>query len=312
MILADHVSKKFGTTLALKDITFSVEQGQVVGLLGQNGAGKSTLLNILSGYLPTTSGRVLLSGHDMLTNPLKAKASLGYLPENPPLYPEMTVFEYLKFCCNLKRVEKKDQKEHIEEILETTGLNQMRNRLIGNLSKGYRQRTGLAQALCGTPQILLLDEPTSGFDPTQVVEFRKTISSLSKKHTIIFSSHILSEVQSVCQRILILHQGRLVLDTDISHPSEKEKVFFLRIASGSGKILPAIRTLSSVRRAKLLSDEENCCAMQITSTPEMSFEKELFALLSGLQTPILELTPLHDRVEDVFMRFTASGEGAET
>lgn len=306
MIIVDQVSKKFGPITALDNISLTVARGQVLGLLGQNGAGKSTLLNILSGYLPVTSGRVFINSANMMINPMKGKSSIGYLPETPPLYPEMTVKEYLRFCCNLKDVHKSDQAEHIDEIFELTGLKDMRNRLIANLSKGYRQRTGLAQALCGSPELLLLDEPTSGFDPSQVVEFRKTISSLSKRHTIVFSSHILSEVQSICQRVIILHQGRLVLDHSMEDSSSKDRRFYLKVAMEKEKLLPAIRSLPSVTRIKALTDQAEYCEMNVFSKPEGTFERELFSLLSGLQAPILELSLLKDSLEDVFMRITAA------
>ncbi len=311
MISVDRVSKRFGPIRALEDVSFEIRQGQVVGLLGQNGAGKSTLLNIMSGYLPATAGSVSIDGHSILTEPMPAKSSIGYLPEIPPLYPEMTVEEYLHFCCALKRVQPSQRKEHADEIIEVTGLQEVRRRLIANLSKGYRQRTGLAQALCGAPRLLLLDEPTSGFDPAQVVEFRKTIRDLSRKHTIIFSSHILSEVQSVCERILILHQGRLVLDRDLCGAENQERAFHVLIAMGSDRVLPAVRSLSSVKRVKKLASDANLTELHITVKQDSDFQRELFALLSGLQAPILELSPLQDRVEDVFLKFTASGLTAE-
>ena len=309
MIVIDQVSKKFGPITALDTVSLTVSKGQVLGLLGQNGAGKSTLLNILSGYLPASSGRVLINESDMLLSPMKAKASIGYLPETPPVYPEMTVKEYLRFCCNLKGVLKSDQAEHIDEISELTGLKDIQSRLIANLSKGYRQRTGLAQALCGGPELLLLDEPTSGFDPSQVVEFRNTIQALSRKHTIIFSSHILSEVQSICQRIVVLHQGRLVLDHDLSGNDAKDKRFHLCVAADKEKLIPAIRSLPSVTRVKLLPVQGDSCAMNVFTKRDLPFEHELFSLLSGLQAPILELSPMKDSIEEVFMRITSSKNG---
>ena len=190
----------------------------------------------------------------------------------------------------------------------------MQSRLIANLSKGYRQRTGLAQALCGGPELLLLDEPTSGFDPSQVVEFRNTIQALSRKHTIIFSSHILSEVQSICQRIVVLHQGRLVLDHDLSDNDAKDRRFQLRVAMDKEKLLPAIRSLPSVTRVKLLPVQGEGCAMSVFTKRDLPFEHELFNLLSGLQAPILELSLMKDSIEEVFMRITSSkiGTGASS
>lgn len=313
MVSVDRVSKKFGPLTALNDISFSVHKGQVLGLLGQNGAGKSTLLNILSGYFPPSHGLVLINGNNMLAEPLKAKSSIGYLPEIPPLYPEMTVREYLRFCCSLKGVHKSDQAEHIDEICELAGLKDMQNRLIANLSKGFKQRTGLAQALCAGPELLLLDEPTSGFDPSQVVEFRSTIHSLSKKHTIIFSSHVLSEVQSICHRIIVLHGGKLILDRDLDVKESGKKRFYLSVAFEKAALLPAIRSLPSVIRVKTVSNRGDICDMNVFVKTDSGFERELFSLLSGLQAPILELRPMEDSVEDVFMRITSSkfNSGAE-
>lgn len=306
MITVERVSKKFGPITALDDISLSVFKGQVLGLLGQNGAGKTTLLNILAGYFPPTSGKVLIKDNNMMTDPLKAKSCVGYLPEVPPLYPEMTVREYLRFCCDLKGVHKSDQAEHIDEICEITGLKDMQNRLIANLSKGYKQRTGLAQALCAGPKLLMLDEPTSGFDPSQVVEFRNMIHTLAKKHTIVFSSHVLSEVQFICQRIIILHRGRLVLDRDLTRTGSSNRRFYLRAAIEESVLLPALQSLPSVIRVKALSGQAQTCSIDLHVKPDAPFEKELFSLLSGLQAPILELRPLEDSLEDMFVRITSS------
>lgn len=209
MIEVSHLTKKYGGHLAVDDVSFTVEDGQIYGLLGPNGAGKSTIMNILTGYLSATSGQVTVAGHPLPEEADEAKACVGYLPEQPPLYPEMTVGEYLNFVAELKKVPRARRKEQVLRAARRTGLEKVLPRLIRSLSKGYKQRVGIAQALLGSPKIIILDEPTVGLDPAQVIEMRKLIRELGKAHTVILSSHILSEVQAVCQQVLILSKGKL-------------------------------------------------------------------------------------------------------
>lgn len=209
MIEVSHLTKTYGRHLAVDDVSFAVEDGQICGLLGPNGAGKSTIMNILTGYLSATGGLVTVAGHPLPEEADAAKACVGYLPEQPPLYPEMTVEEYLLFAAELKGVKRADRKEQVRKAAHRTGLDNVMPRLIRSLSKGYRQRVGIAQALLGSPKLIILDEPTVGLDPAQVVEIRKLIRELGKAHTVILSSHILSEVQAVCQQVLILSKGKL-------------------------------------------------------------------------------------------------------
>ena len=209
MIEVSHLTKKYGKHLAVDDLSFTVEDGQIYGLLGPNGAGKSTIMNILTGYLSATSGQVTVAGHPLPEEADAAKACVGYLPEQPPLYPEMTVGEYLDFVAELKKVPRAQRKEQVLRAARRTGLEKVLPRLIRSLSKGYRQRVGIAQALLGSPKLIILDEPTVGLDPAQVIEIRKLIQELGKAHTVILSSHILSEVQAVCQQVLILSKGKL-------------------------------------------------------------------------------------------------------
>lgn len=209
MIEVSHLTKTYDRHLAVDDVSFAVEDGQICGLLGPNGAGKSTIMNILTGYLSATGGLVTVAGHPLPEEADAAKACVGYLPEQPPLYPEMTVEEYLLFAAELKGVKRADRKEQVRKAAHRTGLDNVMPRLIRSLSKGYRQRVGIAQALLGSPKLIILDEPTVGLDPAQVVEIRKLIRELGKAHTVILSSHILSEVQAVCQQVLILSKGKL-------------------------------------------------------------------------------------------------------
>ena len=214
MIEVKNLVKRYGDHYAVNHLSFTVEDGQIFGFLGPNGAGKSTTMNIMTGYLAATEGQVLVEGHDILEEPEAARACIGYLPEIPPLYPDMTVEEYLRFCAELKKIPKEQRTDQLTKVLALTHLEDMSARLIRNLSKGYRQRVGLAQAILGFPKIIILDEPTVGLDPKQVVEIRDLIRHLAKDHTVILSSHILSEVQNLCDQILIISKGRLVAFDD--------------------------------------------------------------------------------------------------
>lgn len=313
MVSVQSVSKRYGKVQALKEVSFDVPKGQVLGLLGQNGAGKTSLLNLMAGYLPCSEGWITINGHDLLREPLQAKAEIGYLPEVPPLYPEMKVTEYLRFCCELKGVVKGEHVSHVDELIELCGLQSVRHRLAGLLSKGFRQRLGLAQALCGAPQLILLDEPTAGFDPSQAAEFRSAIKSLTNKHTIVFSSHILSEVQAICDRVLIIHEGRLVYDQMKNGVKKQEtQRFRLRVKGEGETMLPAIRGLGSVLRIRQDARVNGgFFEASVEVRPEGHFQEELFHLLGGLNAPILMLVPLQDSMEDVFLRMTARGSAAE-
>lgn len=209
MILVTGLTKKYGKITAVDNLSFEVNDGEVVGFLGPNGAGKTTTMNMICGYISSTSGTVLIDSHDILKEPKEAKKCIGYLPEHPPLYTDMEVLEYLSFVYDLKRV-KDNKKAHLSEIMERVGLTDVKNRLIKNLSKGYQQRVGFAQALVGNPKVLILDEPTVGLDPNQIIEIRKLIEDLGKEHTVILSSHILAEIGAVCSKIIIINKGKIV------------------------------------------------------------------------------------------------------
>ena len=236
MLEVTNLSKRYGQKQAIDGISFSIRQGEAVGFLGVNGAGKSTTMNILTGYLSASDGEVVIDGVDILTEPLKAKAKIGYLPEQPPLYPEMTVQEYLDFAAELKGVKKAQRREQVQQAARRTGLDQVMPRLIRSLSKGYRQRVGIAQALLGSPKLIILDEPTVGLDPAQVVEIRKLIRELGKAHTVILSSHILSEVQAVCQQVLILSKGKLAASgtlEDLTAGDRSLEEVFMELTGGN-------------------------------------------------------------------------------
>jgi ABC-2 type transport system ATP-binding protein len=310
MIDVCHVSKRYGGVQALENVTLHVSEGSVLGLLGQNGAGKTTLLNIMTGYLAATEGHVLISGHDPLLSPEEAKRNLGYLPEHPPLYDEMTVREDLSFVSRLRGVARAAVPAHVDEIMEKTGLQEMSRRVLSRLSKGYRQRTGVAQALCGDPKALILDEPTVGLDPKQITEIRALIRRLAEGRTIVFSSHILTEVQQLCDHVVILHQGRIKLDAPMDQMEKSDEVTLLcTIAAPEKRILPGLHGLKGIKRVNVQAsgkaDETTVSLSFLRQQAEP--EKALFTLLSGLNLPILRLTRPQDSLEQVFLRAISEG-----
>ena len=307
MITFSGITKRYGGTAAVSDLSFTVDRGETLGLLGQNGAGKTTALSIMTGYLAPSAGRVTIGGHDLMAEPRQAKRLLGYLPEVPPLYDEMTVCAALRFACELKLVVAADIPGHVAEIAEKTGLRDMLGRRVGNLSKGYRQRVGLAQALCGDPEVLVLDEPTSGLDPRQTAEFRQTLRQLAQGRTVVFSSHILSEVQALCSRVIILHHGRVVCDQNLKALQSAEGLRLRAEIRGDKKrLLPALRELPGVRSVTALPDTApGVCSVLLDCLQPP--EKALFDLLCGLHMPLIRLQEAQSSLEEIFLRLTAEG-----
>ena len=311
MIELCNVTKRYGTVEAVSGLSFSAPDGQIVGLLGQNGAGKTTTLNMLTGYFPPTSGEVRVDGMDMLQDPRACKRHIGYLPEKPPLYDEMTVTAYLKFVCELREVKREAIAQHVQHIAATCGLTEVAGRLVGHLSKGYRQRVGIAQALCGDPDVLVLDEPTVGLDPKQVREIRELIRQLGKTHTVIFSSHLLPEIQQLCDRVVILHKGKLVQEAPMSELTGGDgETLRLRatIAMKERLLVPALNSLECVRRVKVLptpnADYTELELDCVKETERGIAQAQLFRLLAGLDAPLMQLTPVRDTLEEVFLRAT--------
>lgn len=309
MIELEHITKRYGKLTALEDVSFRAPEGKIIGLLGRNGAGKTTTLNVMTGFFPPTEGRVLINGVDMMQNPRECKRHIGYLPENPPLYDEMTVEEYLTFVCELREVEKKDIAPHCKEIMELCGLTERRTQLLGTLSRGFRQRVGIAQALCGSPEVLILDEPTVGLDPQQVAEIRELIRKLGKDHTVLFSSHLLSEVQQLCQQVVILHKGKLIRIFDTEHLGTDDSRIRLHLTLLPGESHPvqALQSLECVQRVKELPvrnaglvELELVCGRDGENDPRV----RIFRLMAALDCPILSMQPVQDSLEEVFLRET--------
>lgn len=303
MIEVRNLSRRYGHVQALRNVNLRVEKGTILGLLGQNGAGKTTLLNILTGYLAPTEGQALIHGYDPLLQPEQAKRHLGYLPEQPPLYDEMTVREYLRFVAELKGVERQAISAHVEEVMSLCGLTEMARRMIGHLSKGYRQRAGMAQALCGDPDVLVLDEPTVGLDPKQVTEIRALIRTLAREHTIVFSSHILSEVQQLCDHVVVLDHGQVKLDTSLQPQNDlQETTLACTLGAPESQLASRLRALDGVVRVTFMpTAKPGAASVHITFRQVDEPERRLFALLSSMGVPILHLSRQEDSLEQVFL-----------
>ena len=309
MIEVSHLSKSYGSRPAVQDLSFTVPDGQIYGLLGPNGAGKSTIMNILTGYLAPTEGEVKVAGFRLPEQAQQAKACVGYLPEQPPLYPEMTVQEYLDFVAELKGVKRAQRKQQMLAAAHRTGLEEVLPRVIRSLSKGYRQRVGIAQALLGSPQLIILDEPTVGLDPAQVIEIRNLIKSLGRNHTIILSSHILPEVQAVCERVIVMNNGCLVADgaTDtLAHDLSAEHRIIARIDGPESEILQAIRGMEHIVEVYSLGEKEKgVFEISIEGEPNYDLRRNLFALLTRKGWPLLALRNTDLTLEEVFLQLTS-------
>lgn len=315
MIEVTDLTKKYGNHVAVDHLSFKVEKGQIYGFLGPNGAGKSTTMNMLTGYLAATEGKVTINGKDIQKEPEEARKSIGYLPELPPLYTEMTVAEYLKFVAELKKVPRQERGRQIEEVMEMTRITDMSSRLIKNLSKGYRQRVGLAQAILGYPEVIILDEPTVGLDPKQIIEIRDLIKRLGETHTIILSSHILSEVSAVCDHIMIIAHGKLVASDS---PEGLERLMSgsgelkLEIKGDSEQILNILNALEQVEAVHMAGPGENgSFKLSVLSKEDADVREQVFFALAEAGLPIMELRRTKKSLEDIFLELTADGNVQE-
>ncbi|MBQ3183258.1 MAG: ATP-binding cassette domain-containing protein [Clostridia bacterium] len=306
MIKVEGLVKHYGDKYAVNNISFTVGDREIVGFLGPNGAGKSTTMNILTGYLSATDGKVEIDGHDILEDTMAAKRSIGYLPEIPPVYPDMTVKEYLDFVYELKGC-KLNRRKHIEEVINVTKIADVYNRVIKNLSRGYKQRVGIAQALIGNPKVIILDEPTIGLDPKQIVEVRNLIRTLGRDHTVILSTHILSEVQAVCDRLIIINKGKIVADKpteEISQAVMTKCRLEAKISGPEKDVLYAVRSINGVTRCESVGSELDCTTYMIESEAGLDIRKPLFNLLASRNWPLMGLTTMGMNLEDVFITLT--------
>ena len=313
MIEVKNLTKRYGDHLAVDNVSFTVEDGEIIGFLGPNGAGKSTTMNMITGYLSSTEGSVLINGIDILEDPVHAKAKLGYLPEIPPLYSDMTVEEYLKFACELKKVPTAKHKEMVEQLIKLTRLKDVQKRLIVNLSKGYKQRVGLAAALAGNPDVLILDEPTAGLDPKQIMEFRDLIRALSKTHTIIISSHILAEIQAVCDRVIIINHGRIMAtDTPeaLSQRIMRNNKLELRIKGPRNEIVNGLKEIAGISNVEVARiREEGSIDLLLETEEDTDVREAIFTYCSTHNYPILMMHTTEMTLEDIFLQITGEREG---
>ncbi|MDL2288618.1 ABC transporter ATP-binding protein [Oscillospiraceae bacterium OttesenSCG-928-F05] len=314
MIEVTHLTKTYGDKRGVNDISFKINEGEIVGFLGPNGAGKTTTMNIITGYLSATSGQATIAGIDVLEDPIAAKKHIGYLPEHPPLYLEMRVSEYLNFIYDLKKAKTDNREKHLLEIAELVGITGVYGRVIRNLSKGYRQRVGLAQALVGNPDVLILDEPTVGLDPRQIIEIRNVIKTLGKSRTVILSTHILPEVEAVCERVLVISEGKIVADDTadtLSTAIAGEHRLTVRVAGDAKNALNTLRAVDGVRSVTQLTQmEPGSMDFAVESSSAIDIRKPMFTALSKAGQPILMLKPQEMSLEDIFI--TLTDDAAET
>ncbi len=309
MIQIKNLTKKYGSTVAVDDISFSVKEGEILGFLGPNGAGKSTTMNIITGYLSSNEGEVIVDGFNILDNPTEAKKRIGYLPEHPPLYLDMTVGEYLSFMYDLKKVKLDvSKKNHIDNICGLVKISHVTDRVISHLSKGYRQRVGIAQAMLGNPPVLILDEPTVGLDPKQIIEIRSLIKSLSTKHTIVLSSHILSEIQAVCDRVVVINAGKIVADDTESHLSNtlsKDSRIVIRIEGPEQEVYNTMAGIPDVKEIKTMGlREDGIYEYIVEAKPGKDVRREIFKRMSTRSWAIMSLKSSEMTLEDIFLALT--------
>ncbi len=311
MVKIENLVKRYGTNYALNDVSFEIGEGEIVGLLGPNGAGKSTTMNILTGYLSSTSGAAYINGINILDDPIGAKRFIGFLPEQPPVYPDMTVMEYMNFVYDLKGCTL-DREAHLSEVLGVVKLSDVKNRLIKNLSKGYKQRVGIAQAIVGDPKVVIFDEPTVGLDPKQILEVRNLIRTLGRRHTVILSTHILAEVQAVCERVIIINKGKIIADAktdEITKTIEDGYRYEVRICGPQKDVLPALNRLPGVANAAATgARDSDAYVYTVDSTSGSDVRRAIFNLCATNGWPMIGLTPIGTDLESVFIRLVDTSD----
>ena len=311
MIEVKNVTKKYGKAVAVDDISFEIKEGEIVGLLGPNGAGKSTTMNMLTGFIEQTEGEIIVDGYNMLKKPKKAKREIGYMPEGVPLYMDLTVKEFVTYMAEIKKVNKKERKEKIEKIIEQTGLKDVEKKLVKNLSRGYKQRVSMAGALVGEPKILILDEPTVGLDPKQITEIRNLIKDLGKTHTIILSSHILSEVSQICNKVIIINKGKIVaVDTpeNLENKVSNNNMIYVTVEDKDNKIESVKEKVQGIEKIELIKNNEDGTKEYVIETAkDTDIRKEIFAELAKENITIFEMKKADSTLEDAFMKLIEGG-----
>ena len=312
MIEVKNVTKKYGNFTAVNNISFTVNDGEVVGLLGPNGAGKSTTMNMITGFIEQTEGDIEINGYDTIKKTKKAKKQIGYMPENVPLYPELTVKEFVTYMAELKLVARAKRKENVQEVLKETGLEEVQNKIIKNLSRGYKQRVSMAGALVGNPEVLILDEPTVGLDPKQIIEIRSLIKNLGKKHTVIVSSHILSEISQVCERVIILNKGKIVaIDTpaNLEEKTKEQNILYLPVEDPEEKMASMQSKIKDIKEISMVKDNEDGTKQyKIVSEAQKDVRKTLFEILPKEGITIFELKKAEASLEDAFIKLVETTE----
>ena len=312
MIEVKNVTKKYGNVVAVDDISFTIKEGEIIGLLGPNGAGKSTTMNMITGFIEQTQGEIIIDGYDMIKKPQKAKKQIGYMPEGVPLYMDLTVKEFINYMAEIKRVDKKERKEKVEKTIEKTGLKDVENKIIKNLSRGYKQRVSMAGALIGEPKILILDEPTVGLDPKQITEIRSLIKELGKNHTVILSSHILSEVSQICNKVIIINQGKIVaIDTpeNLENKVNKNNSIYLTVEDSENKMEEAVNKIQGIKKIEQIQKNEDGTKQYIIEAQgEIDLRKTIFAELAKENITIFEMKKADSTLEDAFMKLIEGGE----
>lgn len=312
MIEVNNITKKYGSVTAIDNISFKIDKGEIIGLLGPNGAGKSTTMNMITGYIEPTEGEIIINGFDISKKSKKAKAQIGYMPEGVPLYSDLTVKEFVTYMAELKKVERKERKEKVEKIIEQTGLKNVENKLTRNLSRGYKQRVSMAGALVGEPEILILDEPTVGLDPKQITEIRALIKELGKTHTVIISSHILSEISQICNKVIIINKGKIVaIDTpeNLENKVSKNNSIYVTVEDTENKINEVEKKIEEIKEIKLIKENEDGTKQYIVeSKDDADLRKIIFTEFAKENITIFEMKKADATLEDAFMKLIEGGE----